>query len=359
MKKKLLIAGGVLLVLGLLAAGAGYWLAFSGNTADFEGERSVTLPRDPSFATALDSLEQAGILGSRRKMRWFESATDARGAGWGNYLDAGHYRFASGASSAEILGRIYRGEQSPVQVTIPPGSRPEVVAAVAARDMEFRRDDFLAALDSSALAQALGTDTTALFGYLMPNTYALRWTHPPSRVIQRAKRQFDRFWTEARAARADSLGLTKDEVVTLASIIQWETGLRDELPRMAGLYLNRLDRGMPLQADPTVQYAVIQEEGQKRRLLYEDYDIQHPYNTYQIPGLPPGPVTNPSENALKAVLNPEQHDYLYVVATGNGGHNFNETLREHNRDANRYRRVMQQRRDSLRRTTDTTTGGGS
>jgi UPF0755 protein len=348
MKKKLLIAAGVLVVLGLVAAGAGYWIAFSGNTADFEGERGVKIPRGTNFSTVLDSLEGGGILGSRQRMQWFNSATGLRGAEWGNYLDGGYYRFAEGASNYDILGKIYRGEQSAVQVTIPPGSRPEVIAAVTARDMDFEKKDFLAALDSSALAQELGTDTTSLFGYLMPNTYSLKWVHPPSRVIKRAKRQFDRFWTEARAARADSLGLSKQDVVTLASIVQWETSLQDELPRVSGVYLNRLQEGMRLQADPTVQYAILEKEGQKRRVLYEDLEMQHPYNTYQIPRLPPGPITNPSEAVLESVLDAEQHDYLYFVATGDGGHNFNETLQGHNRDANRYRSLMQQRRDSLR-----------
>jgi UPF0755 protein len=219
--------------------------------------------------------------------------------------------------------------------------------------MAFKKEDFLQALSDSSLAQELGADTTHLFGYLMPNTYGAYWLNGPERIIRRAKVQFDQFWTEERAARADSLGLTKDEVVTLASIVQWETGLQDELPTMAGVYVNRLEEGMPLQADPTVQYAVIQKEGEKRRLMNADYEIDHPYNTYQIPGLPPGPVTNPSERALEAVLNRERHDYLYVVATGRGGHRFNETLREHNRDKQRFYQV----RDSLQRASQADTTG--
>lgn len=351
MKKKLLIAGAVLVILGLAAAGAGYWVAFSGNTVEYEGERGIRIPRGASFSTVLDSLEQNAILDSRRTMRWFGKVT-----GWGGQVKAGYYRFASGASNWSILDDIRKGLQSQVRITIPPGTRPEVAAAVAARNMEFRQKDFLEALNNDSLAQALGTDTTHLFGYLVPNTYSAYWLNDSERIIKKAKSQFGQFWTDARARRADSLGLSQDEVVTLASIIQWETGLADELPTMAGVYLNRLDEGMPLQADPTVQYAVIQEEGQKRRLLYEDYQIQHPYNTYQISGLPPGPVTNPSAKALKAVLQREQHDYLYAVATGRGGHYFNETLAEHNRDVQRFR----QTRDSLQSaaSADTTSTGG-
>jgi UPF0755 protein len=339
-KKKLLIAGAVLVLLGLVAAGAGYWVAFSDNTTGYEGERGVKIPSGASFSTLLDSLEQNGILESRRTMRWFGQVT-----GWGGQVKAGYYRIADGASNWSMLDDIRKGLQSQVRIAIPPGTRPEVAAAVAARNMAFDEKDFLDALNSDSLAQALGTDTTHLFGYLMPNTYSAYWLNAPERIIKKAREQFGTFWTEARARRADSLGLTQDEVVTLASIIQWETGLGGELPTMAGVYLNRLDQGMPLQADPTVQYAIIQEEGRKRRLLYEDYQIQHPYNTYQIAGLPPGPVTNPSAKALKAVLGREEHDYLYAVATGRGGHYFNETLAEHNRDVRRFR----QTRDSLQR----------
>jgi UPF0755 protein len=130
----------------------------------------------------------------------------------------------------------------------------------------------------------------------------------------------------------------------MASIVQWEAYMEDEKPVIAGLYLNRLERGMPLQADPTVQYAVIEREGQKRRLFNVDYEIDHPYNTYQFRGLPPGPVTNPAPSTLRAVADPAQHRYLYMVAKGDGGHSFNRTLAQHVRDARAYHRLMRKRR---------------
>jgi UPF0755 protein len=138
--------------------------------------------------------------------------------------------------------------------------------------------------------------------------------------------------------------LTPDEVLRMASIVEWESHHEPEKPTVAGVYLNRLHDGWPLQADPTVQYAVMQSEGQKRRLLYSDYQIDHPYNTYNYRGLPPGPVNNPSPSSINAVLHPEAHKYYFFVAKGDGTHLFSRTLREHNRNAQEYYRLMRQRR---------------
>ncbi len=339
--KKLLLFGGALLALALIGAGVGYWIVFGSNTPAYEGERGVKIPRGASFQAALDSLEAAGVVRSRRTLRWVGQAS-----GWGGQVKAGYYTFESGASNYDVLSTLRRGLQSPVRVTIPPGTRPEVVAAVAARDMAFPADSFRAALRDTAFAAGLGTDTTHLFGYLLPETYQFYWLASPRAVIRRAREAYDRLYAE-HAARADSLGLSPSDVATLASIIEWETGLPEEKARVAGVYLNRLRIGMPLQADPTVQYAVMEREGNKRRLFYQDYDIEHPYNTYNYRGLPPGPLTNPSPSSIRAVLQPDAHDYLYFVATGTGGHIFSETLRQHNRAAQQYYDTMRARRDSL------------
>lgn len=337
--RKPLIAGLILLGFLILVGAAGAWIVFGPNTPDFEDTRDVKIPRGSGFEAVLDSLETNGILASRRTLRWVGQTT-----GWADQMKAGYYRFESGASNYNLLDKIRKGQQDPVRVVIPPGSRPEVISAVASREMAFPADTFRAALRNTALARALDTDTTHLFGYLLPETYSFYWLTDADEVIRRVKQHFDNFYDDQMAARADSLGLSKDEVVTLASIIEWETGLEDEKERVAGVYLNRQQVGMPLQADPTVQYAVLQEEGQKRRLLYEDYDIEHPYNTYRFQGLPPGPITNPSLSSIQAVLNPEEHNYFYFVAHPDGGHTFSETLREHNRAAREYHDVMRQRR---------------
>ncbi len=328
----------MLLGLGLAAAGVGYWIILAPNTPVYTGERSVKIPPGSSFEAAVDSLESTGILGASRTFRWMAKAT-----GWGGQIKAGHYSVESGASNYDLLNTLRKGLQSPIRLTIPPGTRPEVAAAVAGRDMYFSTDEFEAALRDSALAAELGTDTRHLFGYLQPETYHFYWLTPAPTVVRKIKQEFDRFYTDAMKAGADSLGLTTDEVVRMASIVEWETSIEEEKPRVAGVYLNRLRIGMPLQADPTVQYAVLEQEGQKRRLLFQDYNISHPYNTYQFRGLPPGPLTNPARSSIRAVVQPEKHDYLYFVATGNGGHTFSRTLAEHNRAAQQYRQTRDRR----------------
>lgn len=338
-----LLLGAVLAFL-LLAGGVGAWAIYGSNTPTYEGERSVKIPEGARFEAVADSLDQRGILASRRTFVWIGRLT-----GWGDQIKAGHYTFPAGVSNYDLLDTLRRGLQTPLRLTIPPGSRPEVVAAVAARNMAFTADDFAAALRDTALAAALDTDTTHLFGYMLPETYFFYWQTPAREVVRRVKTEFDRFYADALHPAADSLDLSKPEVVNLAAIVEWETGQHSEKPAIAGVYLNRLDRGMALQADPTVQYAILAREGSKRRLLYRDYDIDHPYNTYHYRGLPPGPITNPSPSSLRAVVQPAQHNYLYFVANGNGGHTFSRTHAQHVRAANAYRELMRERREAAAR----------
>jgi UPF0755 protein len=216
---------------------------------------------------------------------------------------------------------------------------------VLRRDLAVDSTEFVNALKNDSLATALGTDTAHLFGFMMPETYEFFWNTRPERIIARLKETYDHFFNDERRARAEELGLSVEDVLTIASIVEWEARLDVERAIIAGVYLNRLAINMPLQADPTVQYALMQEDGGRmRRLVYEDYKLEHPYNTYLSAGLPPGPITNPSPASVDAVLNPVDHDYLYFVADGSGGHTFSRSLAQHNRAAARYRQLMQTRR---------------
>ncbi|HET6568698.1 MAG TPA: endolytic transglycosylase MltG [Rhodothermales bacterium] len=339
MLKKWALILAIPLILILLVAGAGYWIVFAPNTELYEGERDVYIPREATFEQVTDSLVSSDVLASRTTFEWFGKAT-----GWADQVKAGHYTFRAGASNHRILDKIRRGLQSPVQLRIPSGTRPEVMAAVAGKYMAFPPQDFEAALKDSALAKELGTDTDNLFAYMLPETYFFYWLTGAPAVVRKVKAQFDQFYKADIAAKADSLGLSKNEVVTLASIVEWETGVEAEKPRIAAVYLNRLRKHWPLQADPTVQYAIMQKEGRKRRLFNSDYEIQSRYNTYLFQGLPPGPITNPSASTIRAVVNPEQNDYMYFVAKGDGTHIFSRTYSEHLRAVARYRALMRERR---------------
>ncbi len=319
-----------------------YVVAFAPNTASFEGTQGLRIARASSFEQVMDSLDARGILKSPTTFSLM-----ARATGWGGQIKAGYYEIPSEASNYEILEKLRKGLQSPIRVTIPPGSRPEVVAAVVSRSMEFDAETFLAALSDTSLATSLDTDTTHLFGFLLPETYFFYWQTEAPAVIRTIKKEFDRRYERLAAEATLQTQLAKQDVVTLASIVEWESAILEERPRIAGVYLNRLRNRWRLQADPTIQYAILEIEGAKRRLFFRDYDIRHPYNTYQLAGLPPGPITNPSPSAVEAVLRPESHRFFYFVATGDGGHIFSRTLAEHARNARNYRRLMRERRAQM------------
>jgi UPF0755 protein len=341
-RKSVVITGLVVLALGGFAAGLGGWMVFGPNTPDYEGTRTVTLPTatTDSLDAVIDALASEGILASPTSFRLVAQAT-----GWDAQVKPGHYAFESGTSTYRLLDVLRRGLQTPVRLTIPPGSRPQVVAAVAASRLRLSEDAFLSALRDTSLARSLGVEPGHLFGYLMPETYEFYWQAPPERVLQRIQRAFDRFYERELAAAADSLDLSKHDAVTLASIVEWEALLDDEKPAIAGVYLNRLDRGWKLEADPTIQYVLIDSLGERvRRVLYKHLEIDHPYNTYRIRGLPPGPITNPAPSTLRAVVQPARHDYMYFAADGTGGHTFSRTLREHNRAAQKYHELLDERR---------------
>lgn len=330
----------VALLMAGLAAGIGGALVFAPNTGPYEGSRDFILPEDAALEQAIDTLQAEQILVSPATFRLVAQVT-----GWGSQLKAGHYDVGPYASNYHLLDMLRRGLQTPIRVTIPPGTRPPKIARALARPLQFDSAAAHAALRDTALARELNTTPSRLFGYMMPETYEFYWQTPARTVVRRVKESFDRFYTRHLEAGADSLGFTKREVVTLASIVEWEAIYDAEKPRIAGVYVNRLREGWRLQADPTIQYVLIQTQGERTsRVLYRDLEIDHPYNTYKNRGLPPGPVTNPSPSSLRAAVSPENHKYFYFAADGSGGHTFSRTLQEHNRAAQEYHRMLDQRK---------------
>jgi UPF0755 protein len=328
---------GVLVAVGIAAIG---WLTAASATGDFDDPRIINIAPGSTFSAVTDSLVAQGILVADTRFRFLAKVT-----GWHRQVKAGHYLIAGGTSTYELLNILRKGLQTPLRVTIPPGSRAEVIAAVIQRDLGVDSSEVRQALTDSDLAVELGTDTTHLFGYMLPETIEFFWGTTAAQVVSRLKHAFDDFFTDEMHAQAKELALSVDEVITLASIVEWEARVDSERAIIAGVYLNRIRKRMPLQADPTVQYAIMQSQGGRmRRLIFADYKMEHPYNTYLYYGLPPGPITNPSPASIRAVLNAEDHNYLYFVADGTGGHIFSRTLREHNNAANSYRRMMRKRR---------------
>ncbi|MEX1011276.1 MAG: endolytic transglycosylase MltG [Balneolaceae bacterium] len=266
-------------------------------------------------------LEKYGVLVDSDELVWAASIF-----GWKRF-QTGRYELDESLSYEDFLSRLALGLQDPGSVTIPPGIDIERFSSILSNSLRADSSSIseLFAEDSQLVAE-LGLDNgMALFSRMLPNTYQIYWTARPERAVRRIFSEFERNVANRLESEIEESGFLIDEVLTLASIVEWEARIPSEKPRISGLYLNRLNRNMRLQADPTVIYII----GERRRLLYADYEIDHPYNTYQVPGLPPGPITNPDLSTIESVLNPEDHDYLFMVATPEGGHAFNRTYQEH------------------------------
>ena len=345
MRKTILIIVLSVCILGVIAGGVGYWIVYGVNTPEYTEARSIKIPPGSSFEVVVDSLVANDILKNTGTFNLVANVT-----GWDKQVKAGHYSIESGHSNYDLLNIIRKGFQSPVKVTIPPGSRPDVVAAVVAKQLNFPPEDFLDALEDVELASELNTDTLHLFSYMMPETYFVYWLTDARSLVKKVKGEFDQFFTTSMKEQAKEQRLTVNEVLRVASIVEWETNHVEEKPDVAGVYLNRLHSPnfWRLDADPTVEYALLQLNGKRTgrwgRLFTADYKVDHPYNTYKYRGLPPGPINNPSPSSIKAVLQPRDHDYMFFVAKGDGSHTFTRTLAEHRRASREFHRLMQQRR---------------
>lgn len=252
------------------------------------------------------------------------------------FLQAGCHEIPAGISQIELIEGLSSGKFiAQKSITFPEGLSYKEICTVAAQKTGIPREEFIALCESPGYREARGIRAGSIEGYLLPETYSFNFRVSAEEILNRLINEGMNFWSEEKEAAAAALGMTKHEVLTLASIVEAETPVADEYRRVAGVYHNRLRIGMALQADPTVQYAL----GSKARLLREDMDIKHPYNTYVYPGLPPGPINNPGKGAIEATLNPEEHDLLYFVAVGDGSgrHNFSKNFEGHQANIRIYR----------------------
>lgn len=336
----------VLLVFVLIfvsVAGARLLRLTSVDAIIFEQEVEIIFDEKTGLDTLQEKLLNLGVTvqADLEELRWAAGIL-----GWRNF-QRGRYEFDGGVSYNGFLSKMARGIQDPVPVVILPGITLERFAETVSTKLHFEKQDIVAVLTDSTFISEKGADSKEhLFGRMLPETYLLYWTATPETVINRILREYDSAITQNYSERAEELSFNMDELVTLASIVEWEANRNEEKARISGLYWNRLNRGMRLQADPTVNYAI----GERRRLLFEDYEFDHPFNTYVNDGLPPGPITNPSRSTIEATLYPEDHNYLYMVASPEGGHVFTETFREHQVESEKWRiwlRQQYQIRDRL------------
>lgn len=288
-----------------------------------------------SDRTSLDDLTHMlldkGLISDSLEFKWVSKTH-----GW-RVFQKGYYEFPDSENIGESLDRMGRGIQSSIPITILPGLTLTSLASSLARQLEADSTDFDRLLrkdekshSTSGLESFEDSNHTfqqdAYFPRMLPNTYFTYWNVNPEVLVNRISQEFLRKLQELRNGASPSVAhLSDQELITLASIVEWEARYDEERRTISGLYHNRLKRGMKLQADPTVNFAI----GERRRLRYRDYQFEHPYNTYIIQGLPPGPITNPSLESLEAAYHPEEHEYLFMVATPEGRHEFNQRYEDH------------------------------
>ena len=270
-------------------------------------------------------------------------ATLLRHIDYENSLRTGRYEVKSDVGVIELFRRLKNGQQTPLMLTIPESRTMEKLAAALSKRIMLDSATIVSAFTDSAFCSAIGYTTQTIPALFVPNTYEVYWDISIEKLAERMKREHDAFWNYERMHKAEAIALSPNEVATLASIIDEETANNAEKPMIAGMYLNRLKENMPLQADPTVKFAL--GDFAIKRVRHGMLTTDSPYNTYKYEGLPPGPIKIASIKGIDAVLNRVSHNYLYMCAKEDfsGTHNFAATYNEHLKNAARYAKALNER----------------
>ncbi len=255
-------------------------------------------------------------------------------------LKPGRYRLKEGMNNRTLINMLKAGNQEPVNLKMQNVRKKENLASLLAKNLEMDSVSFMRLLDSAAFIEKYGFDAQTVYTMFIPNTYQTYWNSSPEEFFKKMNKEYLKFWNDERQQKAATLNLTATQVYILASIVDAEALYDKEMPTIAGLYLNRLNKGILLQADPTVIFA--NDDFTVKRVTGPLLRVDSRYNTYKYAGLPPGPIMMPSINAIDAVLNKEDNDYIYMCAKEDfsGYHSFAKTVQEHNINARKYREAL-------------------
>ena len=300
-----------------------------------KSQHAIILREGTTFNQVLDTLRANDVLINYKAFVWVSKKKD-----YPDNIKPGRYLLCPGMNTNHIVNILRGGIQEPLDVTFNNVRVKEDLAGKVSHYIEADSISILNLFSNEEKISQLGFTPETFNAMFIPNTYEFYWTTTAEEFVNRMKREYDDFWNEERKTKASKLGLSPVEISTLASIVREETNKPDELSRVAGVYLNRLERGIPLQADPTVKFAT--GDITINRILNSHLEIDSPYNTYKYPGLPPGPINFPDIEAIEAVLNFEDHNFLYMCAREDfsGYHNFASSLADHNRNAAKYRTAL-------------------
>lgn len=340
MNKKRILLGiiSLIFIIGVSIAYSFYSKIYASNIKE---DTTINILSNSDFKTVVEKISP--YLKNKNSFKWVAAKKN-----YPNVIKAGKYTLKKGMNNNQLVNLLRSGKQTPIKLAFNNQDSLEKLAGRIAEQIEPDSITLLNAMrDNNFLKKNNFTQQTAL-GMYIPNSYEVYWNTSAEKFRSKMLNEYKRFWTSERKAKAKKQGLTVNQAITLASIVQKETASVSERPTVAGLYLNRYHNKWPLQADPTIIFALKQKLGQDtviKRVLLKDLKINSKYNTYKNIGIPPGPISMPDISSLKAVLNPEKHDYFYMCADVNnfGKHAFAKTLAQHNRNAAKYQRWVSQK----------------
>jgi UPF0755 protein len=298
------------------------------------------IPSNSTFETVCEILSREGIVKNINTFIWV-----AEKKNYVNHIHAGRFKIKNGMNNNELVNLLRSGKQEPVKVRFQHIRTLEELAGRVAESIEADSASIASLLKDQSFIGQFGFNRAQIIAMFIPNTYEFYWNTSAEAFFRRMAKEYKAFWNDNRIHKAKQLNLSQSEVSTLASIVQAEQTIRpDERPTVAGLYINRLKRGMRLESDPTIIYA--KKDFTIKRVLNEYRNIDSPYNTYMYKGLPPGPINIPDISSIDAVLNYEKHDFIFMCAKEDfsGYHNFSRTNSEHNVYAQRYRNELNKRK---------------
>lgn len=327
-----------MLLIGVACAGTFYYYIFY---PQFHPKKTtyVYIDRDDTADSIYNKVKAQGKPGNFNGFLWM-----ARWRDFDAHIHTGRYAIRPNENVYHVFSRFYRGYQEPTNLTISNVRTLDRLARSVGRQLMIDSAEIATVMNDSAFRQKMGYGKETMPAMFIPETYQVYWDMSADDFFLRMQKEHDKFWNRERLAKATALGMTPEEVSTLASIVEEETNNNEEKPMVAGLYINRLQKGMPLQADPTIKFA-LQDFG-LRRITNEHLDVKSPYNTYLNAGLPPGPIRIPTPVGIDAVLNYAKHDYIYMCAKEDfsGTHNFASNYAEHMRNARKYWKALNERK---------------
>ncbi|HZL09898.1 MAG TPA: endolytic transglycosylase MltG [Prolixibacteraceae bacterium] len=326
----------IIFIVALGVAGfRGYQISRYIFKANIKTPGSIKIPLDATYQQVIDSLKKHNIIINYKAFNWV-----AKRKKYAESIKPGKYLLDKGLNTNEILNMLRSGNQIPVQVTFNNLRFMEELAGAVSKYIQPDSIELLQKFNDPAIQGKYGFNKNTFHCMFIPNTYEFYWTATADQFLARMSMEYKRFWNQDRRKKARELGLTPEEVMTVASIVQEETNRRDEKPIVAGLYLNRIRRGMPLQADPTVKFAL--GNFHIKRVLNSHLAVDSPYNTYKHAGLPPGPINFPEISSIESVLNAAKTPYIYMCAREDfsGYHNFAKNYSEHNANARKYKAAL-------------------